>query len=519
MSTAKKGIIQALEKLIADSEGLTDKLKILLVGTEAAPYATVGGFSSVLAYLSRALVSKGHDVRIFMPKFYSIDEETYQIEMLYEGLKVPTDDPDLPYLICNVKIARNPTGVPVYFLENQEYYEKRANVYGYSDDPTRWALLSRGVLEFIKTGSFVPDVIHTNDWHTGIVSNYLKTTYAHDRVLSKISTVFTIHNMKFQGLFDHNNVPELDLDDGRSQIAPLFSDRLVMQNFLRRGILYSDVVNTVSRKYAREVLTPEYGESLDRLLLEVKGKFFGIVNGIDYTEFDPRTDKLIAKNSSVKSLDNRVENKKALQKEFDLKVDPKVPLFGFIGRLDYQKGVDLIVNTMHHALKDYDIQFIQLGGGDASLVHMLQNLRNTFPDKVSIHPYPNFSLPRLLFAGSDVILYPSRFEPCGVVQLEAMRYGAVPLVREVGGLADTVTNFDSNDMTGNGLIFKDFNEFALFGQLVRAVELYKHPSLWSALQKNGMKSDYSWSYSASEYVKLYELSLSLKSKIASSSIN
>jgi len=221
MKNSKKSIIKALETIIETQAGTADKVqKVLMVGAEVAPYATVGGFSYVLSYLSKELVRLGHDVRLFMPRFGFIDQEKYNIEMVYEGLKVPTDNIEIPYLICNVKSAVSPSGVTVYFLENNEYYEKRANVYSYSDDSIRWALLSRGALEFIKTGIFVPDVIHSNDWHTGIVSNYLKTSYAKEPLLSDIATVFTIHNLSIQGyMLDHNNVSELDFDDGRSAIA------------------------------------------------------------------------------------------------------------------------------------------------------------------------------------------------------------------------------------------------------------------------------------------------------------
>src|SRR3989344_5002834 len=293
-------------------ESSDTKLKVLIVGAEAAPYATVGGFSSVIAYLSKALLKRGHDVGVFLPKFGSIDENVFNLKMVYEGLKVPTGNEDNPNLICNVKAAKDLAGVTTYFLENQEYYEKRANVYGYSDDPTRWALLSRGAIEFIKTGLFVPDVIHANDWHTGIISNYLKTDYEKDSQVNKIATVFTIHNMKFQGMFDHTHVSELDLDDGKSAVNSFFSDSLKKQNFLRRGILYSDAVNTVSKTYSREILTPEFGEGLDKLLLEVKSKLFGIVNGLDYDEYNPATDKLIEQNYDIKSLHLRPVNKTAL---------------------------------------------------------------------------------------------------------------------------------------------------------------------------------------------------------------
>ena len=493
---------------------LKDKpLKILIVAAEAAPYATVGGFSSVVGYLSRTLNTLGVDIRIFMPKFGSIDLDKYNMEMLVQGLKVPTSDEGTPELICNVKQRTGDDGVITYFLENQEYYEKRANVYNYSDDPTRWALLSRGLLEFIRTEKFVPDIIHCNDWHTGLVPNYLKTVYKKDPILKKIASVFTIHNLSIQGyMLNHISPTELESDDGKSDIASVFASRLNSQNFMKRGILYADVVNTVSKTYAKEIITPEFGEGLDKLLLELRGKLFGIVNGLDYDEFDPSKDSLIAHNFDLENIEDRQINKKALQDAFSLPTDPDALVLGFVGRLDYQKGVDLIVETLPHALRDFNIQFVQVGGGDGGLTNRLHSIKNEFPEKIGIHPYPNFTLPRLLFAGCDCILYPSRFEPCGIVQIEALRYGAVPIVRKVGGLADTVENFDSTKMTGNGLVFTDFNVFSLFATVVRAVELRKNKKLWRKLQVNAMKSDYSWAFSAKEYIKLYNTAISFLNK-------
>ncbi|MFO8240432.1 MAG: glycogen/starch synthase [Dissulfuribacterales bacterium] len=490
----------------------TPPYKILIVGAEAAPYATVGGFSSVLAYLSKELKALGHDVRIFMPKYGFIDEEEYEIKMLEKGLKVPTDDEQNPELICNVKYTEEESGVMTYFLENKEYYEKRANVYSYVDDPTRFALLSRGALEFIRTEEFVPDVIHTNDWHTGLLANYLKTVYKKDPVLSDIATVFTIHNLRFQGNFDHKNVSELDYDDGKSAVASFFAPRLNNLNFMRRGILYNDAVNTVSKTYSREILTSEYGEGLDKLLLELKGKIFGIINGLDYDEFNPATDKLVEHPFDVDNLDERKKNKACLQREFDLPVDEDALLLGFVGRLDYQKGVDLIINTLRHVFDDYNVQFVEVGGGDRNLTEMLKCLERDYPDQVGIHPLPNFTLPRMVFAGADCILYPSRFEPCGIVQIEAMRYGAIPIVRKVGGLADTVRNFETLKREGNGFVFSNFDQYSLFGQIARIYELYKNKEVWQQLQKNAMESDYSWEYSAKEYEKLYERAMDFKIK-------
>lgn len=487
--------------------------KVLMVATEAAPYATAGGFASVVGYLSRALVSLGHDVRIFIPKFGFIDESEYGIKMLIKGLKVPTGDESTPELICNIKYLEDKsTGVTVYFLENQEYYEKRANVYGYTDDPTRFALLSRGVLEFIKTKEFVPDVIHCNDWHTGFVPNYIKTVYKKDPIINKISSVFTIHNLQFQGMLDHRHVSELDFDDGKSSVASFFDKRLEKQNFMKRGIIYADVVNTVSKTYSREILTPEFGEGLHKLLLELKGKVYGIINGLDYEEFNPATDGLINTNYDINSIDLRAENKKALQEEYGLPVNPNALLLSFVGRLDLQKGLDVAIDVLYNILKYHDIQFVQTGGGDGGLTDQLHKLHDTYPNKVGIHTHFDSTFARMIFAGADCVLYPSRFEPCGIVQIEGMRYGCVPIVRKVGGLADTVTNFDSFTKKGTGLVFQDFDTFSLYGEIVRAEEIFKNKELWTQLQKNGMVQDFSWNYSAKEYVKLYDRANHLREK-------
>lgn len=490
------------------------KYKVLMVATEAYPYASVGGAGSVMGNLSKALRKIGHDVRVFIPKFGSINEEDYPMEVVYSGLKVPTGDESCPELICNVKSLKNESGVTFYFLENQEYYEKRANVYGYKDDPVRFLLLSRGAIEFIRTGIFVPDIVHCNDWHTGAIPNFLKTVYKDDQKLENVYSLYTIHNLAYQGAFDHRHVSELDYDDGTSEIAPFFSPRVETQNFMKRGILYADAVNTVSKSYAREILTPEFGEGLDKILLALKSKLFGIVNGIDYDDFNPATDSMIEQTYDIRSLAKRVENKKFLQKEFDLKVDEDVPVFGFIGRLDFMKGIDMAVNVLRNVLREYDVQFVEVGGGDWSIVELLEALKKEFPKKVGIHPYPNFTLPRILFSGCDCILYPSRFEPCGIVQIEAMRYGAVPIVRNVGGLSDTVENFDTLKGTGNGLVFNDFSDFSLYGQIVRAIELFKNKPLWKKLQINGMNSDFSWEHSALEYAKLYERAKILRAQEA-----
>lgn len=484
-------------------------LKIIIIAPEVAPYAAVGGFSRVTASLSRALIALGHDVRLFMPKFGLIDEKKYPMQMVYEGLKVPTGDETKPELICNIKTYQPlpGTGAPVYFLENREYYEQRANVYGYSDDTVRWALLARGLLEYLKVSDWQPQVIHANDWHTGAVPNYLRSVYAADEKLQGVATLFTIHNLNFQGMFDHRSVSELDYDDGRSRIAPFFSDRLAKLNFMRRGILYADAVNAVSETYSHEILTPEFGEGLDRLLQEVRSKLFGVVNGIDFDEYNPATDRLIPVNFDLSSIHKRVEDKLALQKEFGLPPDADVPVIAMEGRLDKQKGLDLTLEIIRPLLKTFEMQFIVLGGGDIDFANAFRKLKDEFPTQVGIHLMPNFTLPRLIFAGADMLLFPSKFEPCGIVQMEGMRYGAIPIARAVGGLADTIENFDPRKNTGYGFVFKDYDKWQYFAQVVRALEAYNHKETWRNLQKRAMSQDFSWEASAQRYVDLYEKAL------------
>ena len=482
-------------------------LKILVVAPEISPYANVGGLSRVVAHLSRALMALGADVRLFMPKFGFIDEEKYETEIVHEWLEVPTggSDSEVPFLICNVKkhIPPTGTGATVYFLENMEYYEKRANVYGYSDDPLRWALFSRGILEFLRVSDWVPDVIHVNDWQTGYLPNYLRTVYEKDKKLLPIATVFTIHNLSYQGMFDHRSVSEMDFDDGRSEIASFFNERLKKQNFMKRGIICSDIVSTVSETYAYEIMTPEFGEGLDKLIVELRNKIFGVLNGIDYDEYNPATDHLLVENYDANNSEDKVRNKLALQKEFGLKQDKDIPVISVVGRLEPQKGYDLAAEILWPLLRNFDVQFIAIGGGDLSIVEAFRALKNDFPEKVGIHLMPNFSLPHLVFAGSDIMLFPARFEPCGLVQMEAMRYGTIPVARAVGGLADTIEDFNPRSDSGVGFVFKDFDKWQLFAQIVRALEVYSHQNMWKGLVRRAMAKDFSWKTSAKSYLDLY----------------
>ena len=358
------------------------KFKILHVAAESAPFSTVGGMSSVIRYLSKTLVSQGHDVRIFMPKFGFTDEKKYKLDYIYKGLKVPTghgkSSSKPTYISCNIKSYTSDEGVIFYFLENMEYYEKRSNVYNYSDDYLRWTLLSYGALKYIADiCDWKPDIIHAHDWHTALVPNIFYKNYREKSSLENAITVLTIHNISFQGQ-SIDPTSDLHFDDGKSDIPPFYNDRLKTLNFLKRGILYSDIINTVSEGYSRQILSKEFGCGLDNLLLELRSKLFGIVNGIDYSKFNPDTDPLLEANFNINTVEKRAINKHRLQKEFGLTIDPNMPVIGSVGRLDGQKGIDLLLEVIEKFLKDFNAQFVLIGGGDHELEKPHRGLLQNF---------------------------------------------------------------------------------------------------------------------------------------------
>ena len=493
------------------SKNKLSSLKVLFVAAEAYPYASVGGVGMVMYSLPKALRKIGVDARVFIPKYALIDEEKFPLKTIHQGLEVPTGDSKTPELICNVKFFQLPDSAPVYFLENQEYYEKRANVYGYSDDPTRFALLSRGVLEFLKESEWKPDVINCSDWQTGFLPNFLKTVYKNEPVVSNIKTVFSIHSLYHQGMFDHHFISEMDFDDGKSPIAPFFSKRLNKQNFMKRGIIYSDKITVVSETYAREILTEEYGERLNELLRELRTKITGIINGLDYQSFNPATDKNIVSNYNYGNLKKRLPNKIHLQKEFNLEVNENIPLIGMVGRLDEQKGIDLLFPILEMLIREFSVEFVIIGGGSAKYRSFFEDLSRRYPKNIGCHLTPDFTLPRHVFSGSDIFLVPSKFEPCGITQMEAMRYGSIPVVRKTGGLADTVSNFSLESNNGTGFVFERFDSYSCLGAIVRALENFKYKESWRKLIQRAMMQDFSWEASAKKYSRLYEKLVSLSS--------
>lgn len=509
-------------------------LKVLFVSAEVAPFSSVGGLSQVSYFLPTALLRLGVDVRIFTPKYGTINEEKYPMKMVADGLKVPTgasqnqpsgqtkgeeqdkDENGNPKkLICNVKIFNEKRkGSPtVYFLENMEYFEKRANVYGYSDDHIRFALLSRGALEFVKQEFFEPDLVHVNDWHTSYLLNFLEEETKNSR-LAKIARVLSMHNL-YQGNFDYEHASEMDFDDGKSRLEPFFTDRFYKQNPLKRGIMYADLVNTVSETYAREILTEEFGRGLQNLLRELRGKVFGVLNGIDYNDFNPADDKVIKRNYTSKSLKLRAEDKLDLQRQFGLEEDAEKPVLVFWGRLDLQKGVNLISETVEFILNELDVQLVMVGPAEEYFLNLFSDLEKKYPGQVGVHLMFNRQLVRKLAAGGDILLMPSKYEPGGIVAMEAMRYGLVPIVRATGGLADSVVDYNPSKNLGTGFMFKKFTREGFLVAVVRALETFKNKTEWQKIQRRAMDVDFSWSHTAEKYLDLYHRAVEFRGEATS----
>ncbi len=484
---------------------LKSHLKILFVAPEAAPFVKVGGLGEVMFSLPKTLRELGYDARVFIPKYATLDAEKFVLKLECDGIRPQSDDKD-PYglLVSNVLRYENEDGeTTAYFLENMEYYEKRANVYGYNDDTVRWVLLSKGVLEFIKKFSWKPDIIVACDWQAGFVPNLLRVDYKDDPTLNKIKVVFSIHNLRFQGMFDHHFVSEMDFDAGQAEIPDFFDERILKLNGMRRGIMYADAINTVSPTYSREILSKEFGETLDDLLCERRTALCGILNGIDIDLWNPETDGEIPANYSSKNLEKKAENKLALQKYFGLTEDKNKFVIGIVSRMDEQKGFNLIVEIMNSLLQNINFQLAIVGTGDNLYRRFFQDLQKNYPDRVGGHYFFDIKLPRLILAGSDAVLIPSRFEPSGLVQMEAMRYGTIPIVRRTGGLADSVEDYLPGQNKGTGFTFEKYDKHAFLIAIVRASETYKNGKEWRKLVKMAMAKDFSWKKSAEEYIELF----------------
>lgn len=476
-------------------------LKILILAAEIVPFAKVGGLADVVGALPKALQALGHDVRLIMPRYRQVDPQRFHLNTILEAVPVSMGSYQAQISVCEGAIGDQ---VPVYMIDAPRYFD-RENIYGYTDDGERFILFCRAALEAARALDWVPDIVHCNDWHTGIVPNWMHTLYRDDPFFASTATVYTIHNLAYQGIFGYRLL-EVAGVAANGFLYPQIAELAHVVDIMGRGILFADAVTTVSERYAQEILTPTFGEKLDHLLRSRRDRLFGVLNGIDYQEIDPATDRYIHTRFDLASLEKREANKADLQQYAQFPVNPDVPILSMISRLADQKGLDLVAQIIQPLLSQ-GIQFIVLGVGDQHYHELFQNLAARYPEQVAVFLTFNVELAQRIYAGSDMFLMPSRFEPCGTSQMIAMRYGCVPVVRSVGGLADTVREYDPQTGEGNGFTFTNYDPWEFFAAIVRAIALYRFKETWRRLQEHGMQADHSWRNSAARYADIYRNAL------------
>ena len=471
-------------------------MNILIVASEAHPFIKTGGLGDVIGALPVALNDLGADVRVVIPNYRDIKKEIKENLKYIDNFTVNVGWRNQ---YCGI-LEYEHEGVKFYLLDN-EYYFNRGGLYGYYDDGEKFAFFDRAVLEFVKHIDWVPDILHCNDWQTGMVPVLLKLEYSKEEKFKNMKTMFSIHNLFFKGMFDPKVLPELFGYDYES-----FNNGSLEHygavSFLKGGINYADKVTTVSKSYAEEIKTPEYGEQLEGLLRYRSSVLEGIVNGIDYKEYNPEEDKYIYSTYSVNDLENKKINKEELQKELGLTVNKDVPMIGLVSRLTHQKGCDLIINILEELLKE-DIQVVVLGTGDYMYEESFKSFQGRHPNKISANIKFSNELAHKIYAASDMFLMPSLFEPCGLGQLIALRYGSIPIVRETGGLKDTVTPYNEYDETGNGFGFKNYRFEELLNIIKYALKIYENKDKWNNIVRQAMSADNSWEKSAKEYIEIY----------------
>ncbi|RLC68136.1 MAG: starch synthase [Chloroflexi bacterium] len=475
-------------------------LKILFLAAEAVPFAKVGGLADVAGSLPKAIRALGHDVRLMIPRYGTIRSDEFQFQKIGDRFPIPLGPgEEHVHLIGTALDVKDDDKLPVYLVWNERYFSSRDRVYGFEDDAQRFAVFGRASLAALRLLDWKPDVIHANDWHTGIVPTWLNTDGRTDPFYQDIATLFTVHNLTYQGISGRLILTFAQME----HLKHLPVEEPGTVNWMAQGIAHADLINTVSRQYAQEILTPEMGMGLDPLLRERKDCLFGVINGIDYEHWDPSTDPHVIHRFDVDSLDRRATNKTALQQQARLAVQPDLPLIGMVTRLAEVKGMELMEPVLEWLLTQGDVQFVLLGTGQPQYHAMFERFQARFPNRMRAFLKFDEVLGRRIYAGADMFLMPSAVEPCGLGQMIAMHYGCVPVVRATGGLVDTVTDYTQKPGLGTGFTFQDYSPQACQDALQRALKTYRDKKAWRRLQQRGMRVDFSWSASAREYVKLY----------------
>lgn len=483
-------------------------LKILYVASEVTPFAKTGGLADVASALPKEIKESGHDIRIFMPKHASVNNKKFVLRdvIRLQGLQINYGD---HVETVDVRSSFLPNSkVQVYFLEYAPYFDRK-ELYvdpetgtDFKDNAERYSMFCRVALEMLKQLYWQPDIIHCNDWQTGLIPVFLKTLYVNDNFFKKTKTIFTIHNMAYQGNFFPDKLKKTGLPQ------ELFYSGSSLElygklSFLKAGIEYSDILNTVSPTYAQEIQkSGEFGCGLEKTLKKRSEDIFGILNGVDYSEWSPGIDKYIPFNYDFKSIAKKQKNKKHLLNSCNLPYNPAQPCIGTISRFVDQKGFDLIIEVIDKLMK-LNFLYIILGKGEAKYQNYFKKIQKKYPDKIRVFLQFDNDFAHRMEAGCDMFLMPSRYEPCGLNQLYSLRYGTIPIVRTTGGLADTVVDFTTNPDSGTGFMFKEYNSEDMYKTIEKAIQTFADKKKWLRIAGNAMKKNFSWSNSAHEYIKLY----------------
>lgn len=480
---------------------MDSQLKVLLLATEATPFTKVGGLADVAGALPKALRKIGIDARLIIPRYGDMRSSDYDFQRMGGSIPVPVGaDHERVHLLQTVS-----GDVPVYLIWNDQYLSNRERVYGFNDDSQRFVFFSRAVIAALKTMDWKPDVIHANEWHTAAVPVWLDVYGRADAYYKDIATLFTIHNMVYQGLCGRLILTFAGMPD----VPHLEVEPPGQVNWLAQGVAHADLTSTVSPTYAREMLSGEIDPVLVSLLERKRDWFFGILSGIDTELWNPTQDETLTQTYDQDSVKMRSVNKTAFQREQRLRSDLDIPLLGVVSRLDTLKGLDLILSAVETLIERSDIQFVLLGTGDPEYETRFQDLQTRFPQNVRALIRFDERMARRIYSSVDLFVLPSRAEAGSIGQMTAMHYGAVPVVRAVGGLADTVVDADADPGRGTGFTFRDYTVEALQETLIRALGVFGDPDRWRAIQRRAMGCDFSWAASARAYVDLYRRAIAL----------
>ncbi|MFP4081254.1 MAG: glycogen synthase [Candidatus Aminicenantes bacterium] len=486
---------------------MNQKLRVIYVSAEVSPFAKSGELADVASSLPKYLASLGMEVAVFMPKYRKPEIESLPKELVNQDVLVPMGEKK-----AKVRIYKSELGkYDLYLVDNPQYFW-RENIYGtgkgeYLDNDERFIFFNRAVLEFLLKTKMPVDVIHCNNWPTALIPVFLKTNYAHKNHFKKVATVFTLHNIAYQGEFPAETLSLAGLNWNNLDHTQLSYNGKF--NFLKTGLIYSDVLNTVSSSYRRESLTKKYCFGLKDVLENRRKIFFSIRNGVDYDIWNPETDPYIAANYTPSNLNPKKKCKLDLIEEFGLSLPPQTPLVGIVSYLSAQKGFDILIEAMDEIVS-MDMGLVILGRGDEKYEKRMQEIQKQNPQKVGLRLEMNPALAHKTAAGADIFLIPSLYEPCGLNQLYSFRYGTVPVVRATGGLGETVKPFDAKNQKGNGFIFREYTAPALIEALREALSFYARPRLWQKIIKQGFQEDYSWQKAAKKYAKLYRNALQMR---------